>query len=130
MVIEGLVCWKCGASLAALTLPLRRLEVCRACNAELHCCRLCEFHDVTVAKQCREPVAEEVKDRTRANFCDYFRPRPAAWTAPDPAAKTVRADLDALFSGGSRASGGPATTDDPAARARAALEDLFPPRRG
>ncbi|MFO1376517.1 MAG: hypothetical protein U1F14_05915 [Steroidobacteraceae bacterium] len=130
MVIEGLVCWKCGASLAALTLPLRRLEVCRACNAELHCCRLCEFHDVMVAKQCREPVAEEVKDRTRANFCDYFRPRPAAWTAPDPAAKTVRADLDALFSGGSRASGGPATTDDPAARARAALEDLFPPRRG
>ena len=130
MVIEGLVCWKCGASLAALTLPLRRLEVCRACNADLHCCRFCEFHDVTVAKQCREPVAEEVKDRTRANFCDYFRPRPAAWSAPDPAAKTARADVEALFSGGSDESGGPATPDDPAARARAALEDLFSPRGG
>ena len=33
---HDLVCWKCGASLAALTLPLRRLEECPACHAELH----------------------------------------------------------------------------------------------
>ena len=70
--IEGLVCWKCGGSLQHLSLPLRRLEACRACGAELHVCRLCEFHDTAVAKGCREPVAEEVKDKTRANFCDYF----------------------------------------------------------
>ena len=38
-----LSCWKCGASLAELTLPLRRLEECRACGAELHVCRLCGF---------------------------------------------------------------------------------------
>jgi hypothetical protein len=31
---HSLVCWRCGASLSALSLPLRRLDVCKACNAE------------------------------------------------------------------------------------------------
>ena len=53
--IEGLVCWKCGASLAALSLPLRRQDECKACGAELHVCRLCEFYDTSVARSCREP---------------------------------------------------------------------------
>ncbi len=92
-----LVCWKCGASLADLTLPLRRLEECRACGAELHVCRLCEFYDVAVAKHCREPIAEEVKDKTRANFCDYFKPRPGAYTAEGDAGARARAELAALF---------------------------------
>ena len=41
-----LVCWKCGASLADLTLPLLRLEECRKCGAELHVCKLCEWYSV------------------------------------------------------------------------------------
>ena len=69
-----LVCWKCGASLSALTLPLRRLEECR-CRAELHVCRMCVEYDTGVAKHCREPTAEEVRDKASANFCDHFKPR-------------------------------------------------------
>jgi len=70
---HGLRCWKCGASLADYSLPLRRLEECRraAPNCTL---RMCEFYDTSKAKHCREPVAEEVK-RRRSQFCDYFRPR-------------------------------------------------------
>ena len=30
----ALVCWKCGASLADLSLPLSRTDECRACRAE------------------------------------------------------------------------------------------------
>jgi hypothetical protein len=96
--LPGLVCWKCGASLADLTLPLRRLEECRTCRAELHVCKLCEWYSVTVAKQCREPIAEEVKDKERANFCDYFKPRAGAYTQADSsAADRARAELDKLF---------------------------------
>ena len=95
---KELVCWKCGASLAALTLPLRRLEECPKCRAELHVCRLCADYDTTVAKHCREPTAEEVSDKTRANFCDFFEPRPNAYTAPNTAAADrARAELDKLF---------------------------------
>jgi hypothetical protein len=95
---SGLNCWKCGASLAEYTLPLRRLEECRACHAELHVCRMCEFYDTAKAKHCREPIAEEVKDKTSANFCDYFRPTPAAWQpGQGSAADEARAQLEALF---------------------------------
>ena len=95
---HGLKCWKCGASLADYTLPLRRLEECRECHAELHACRMCEFYDTSKAKHCRETIAEELKDKTSANFCDYFRPTPEAWQpAQLSAAEQARAHLEALF---------------------------------
>ena len=95
---HDLVCWKCGASLAALTLPLRRLDECPACRAELHACRLCVEYDTRVAKHCREPTAEEVRAKDRANFCDHFKPRAGAYPAPDRAAiDAARAALDKLF---------------------------------
>lgn len=93
-----LVCWKCGASLAALSLPLLRLDVCKACNAELHVCKLCEFYDVTKAKHCRETIAEEVRDKERANFCDYFKPRDDAYSSKQQsAAELARSELEKLF---------------------------------
>lgn len=119
--IEGLVCWKCGASLEQLSLPLRRLEECTACGAELHACRLCEFYDPGVAKACREPVAEEVKDKSRANFCDYFRPRAGAWDGTTPAQDAARAALESLFGDAP----GQAAGSSPEDEARARLEELF-----
>jgi hypothetical protein len=118
-----LVCWKCGNSLADLTLPLRRLEECRKCGAELHVCKLCEWYSIAVAKHCREPVAEEVKDKERANFCDYFKPRPGAHVPADAAASSkARADLDTLFGGGAK---GAAPEPTAAERARSELDNLF-----
>ena len=119
----SLVCWKCGQSLSEYTLPLRRLEECRNCHAELHVCKLCEWYSTAVAKHCREPIAEEVKDKERANFCDYFKPRPDAYSSvPLDAAARAKMDLDALF-GGSKADADsqPSAAD----KARAELEALF-----
>lgn len=95
---HDLVCWKCGASLAALSLPLLRLDACTACRAELHVCRLCVEYDTSVAKHCREPTAEEVRDKERANFCDHFKPRPGAFNpSGTAAADKARSELDKLF---------------------------------
>src|SRR5262245_22636952 len=125
---HDLVCWKCGASLAALTLPLRRLEVCKTCNAELHVCRMCVEYDVAYAKHCREPTAEEVKDKERANFCDFFKPRPGAYRPRNEAeANKARNALDALF-GGKSAGSAPTPGTDPD-QARAKLEELFKSRK-
>lgn len=94
----NLVCWRCGASLASLSLPLRRLEVCKACNAELHVCKLCVEYDLSYAKHCKEPTAEEVRKKDEANFCDHFKPKVNAYVARDTAAAdSARAALDALF---------------------------------
>ena len=95
---HSLRCWKCGASLAELSLPLRRTDECRVCRAELHVCLMCEFYDTSVAKSCRETIAEEVKDKQRANFCDYFRPSDRAYRPGDQsAADKAKAELEALF---------------------------------
>jgi hypothetical protein len=120
--VNTLVCWKCGASLAALTLPLRRLEECPACHAELHVCRMCVDYDTAVAKSCREPIAEEVKEKDRANFCDYFKPRPDAYRPRDQSAELKsRTALDAMFGGQAGTAGGGSAVDS----SRARLEELF-----
>lgn len=95
---HDLVCWKCGAALSALSLPLRRLDECPKCRAELHVCKLCVDYDTRVAKHCREPTVEEVRDKEKANFCDYFKPRSGAYTPADQAAiDKSKAALAALF---------------------------------
>lgn len=93
---HSLVCWHCGASLATLTLPLSRFDMCQACGVALHACRQCEFYAVEVAKQCREPIAEEERDKQRANGCDYFSPRRGPFDVKTEAVDT-RAQLAALF---------------------------------
>ncbi|MBM4218825.1 MAG: hypothetical protein FJ171_04135 [Gammaproteobacteria bacterium] len=72
----NLNCWKCGAPLAHLDPPFARTDECRACRAELHVCRLCRFYDTSKAKHCAEPVADEVQNKERANFCGYFEAAP------------------------------------------------------
>ena len=95
---HDLACWKCGATLAALSLPLRRLDECPQCHAELHVCRLCVEFDPRAYQQCREPTVEEVRDKTRANFCDHFKPRPGAWDGGDNSAnERAKSELDKLF---------------------------------
>ncbi len=120
--MSELICWKCGAALADYTLPLRRLEECRQCGAELHVCKLCEFYSITVAKHCREPIAEEVKDKERANFCDYFKPRSGAYSAAGVTeAAKARSELDSLFGSQPASSAQPSAAD----QARAQLDALF-----
>lgn len=95
---DELVCWNCGASLAALTLPLRRREECPKCHSELHVCRMCREYDTGVASACRETTAEEVRNKEQANFCDFYRPRAGAYTE-GKSAETDKAlsELQKLF---------------------------------
>ena len=71
---DELHCWRCGAVLRALSLPLSRLDECPDCSMHLHVCRMCTHFDPGVARQCREDDAEEVRDKERDNLCDYFVP--------------------------------------------------------
>jgi hypothetical protein len=93
----ALDCWKCGAPLADMPVPVGRGEYCRACRAEIHVCRMCRFYDVTKARQCAEPVAEPVQNKERANFCGYFEPVAGRYRPAGPAADDARSALDALF---------------------------------
>jgi hypothetical protein len=96
---ETYTCWKCGVPLPDVLSPLARHEECPRCRAQLHVCRMCVFFDATVAQQCREPVAEPVTDKQRANFCGYFQINPRAFAAVTDKAEAACRTLDALFGG-------------------------------
>ncbi len=126
--MNDLQCWKCGEMLADVGLPLRRLEECGACNADLHVCRMCTFYDPSVASSCREPTADEVSDKERSNFCGYFQPMPRAYHPRDESqAATSRSKLEALF-GVESSPGRTSSSDADAARER--LNDLFGSKPG
>lgn len=80
-------------------------------------CRMCRHHDLGKAKQCREPMAEEVKDKTRANFCDWFQPATDAYAPASAIHGNTRGALDDLFGGPS----GEAEKRDP----KSELDRLF-----
>jgi len=60
---------------------------------------MCIYFDPVVPKQCREDDAEEVTDKEKVNFCEWFKPSGDAFD-PARAGQAVRAksDLAALFS--------------------------------
>ena len=71
-------------------------DECPACRADLHACRQCAHHDPGAYNECREPGAERVADRERANRCDWFAPRAGGGARGDSRA-AARSALDALF---------------------------------
>lgn len=124
---NSLVCWKCGASLEDVLIPFSRREECPACHTDLHVCRMCEFYDTSVAKSCREPVADEVQDKEKANFCGYFKPIPNAYRSGDSSeADEAKAKLAALFGEEDKARNGAGSgSKSEADAAREKLEQLF-----
>ncbi len=129
MTSELLVCWKCGRGLDDVPLPLSRYAECPGCRAELYVCRMCRFYDTRVAESCREPMADEVKDKIRANFCDFLQPAPGAYQGSDEASGSGANAALAMLFGDESGTGDPHedASEDPAN----ALRDLFdaPKRR-
>ena len=81
---HNIACYRCGELLSSLSLPLSRQDECPNCRAHLHVCKMCVSFDPGVPKQCREDDADDVFEKERLNFCDYFKPSDAAF---DPARK-------------------------------------------
>ena len=78
--------------------PYSRYEECSACKADQHVCLMCKEYDPAVSDNCREDRADFVLDKDKANFCDYFKPRPGAYQRQDDSqAKEARARLAELF---------------------------------
>ena len=111
-------CVFCDAELAADFRVMRNTR-CPRCDAYLHACVQCRFHEPTLHNQCLEPEAEFVGDRQKANFCEFFElvGGPAAGRRPG------RGEVSRSESGRSRP--GPAESDSRASEARAKLEALF-----
>jgi hypothetical protein len=73
-----------------------RRDECPSCHSDLHCCLNCTHYDTKASKSCREPVAEPVKEKQRANYCDYFIFREAGAVSGETS-DAARKRLDELF---------------------------------
>lgn len=118
-------CYRCGESLASLSLPLSRLDNCPACSVELHVCRMCRHYAPQAPDACTEEDAIEVTRKDTANFCDYFDPDPNAFDGAEKAADLkARAALDSLF-GGADEGAGESSALSPEDQLTRQAEDLF-----
>jgi len=59
---------------------------------------MCQYYDPGVPDACTEDDALQVKDKARANFCDYFKPSNDVYSPVELDAElAARASLGALF---------------------------------
>jgi hypothetical protein len=70
----ALQCYKCQEILSeTYKVMVGRRDICPKCMADIRCCRNCQFYDVKSYNECREPSADRVTEKEKANFCDYFK---------------------------------------------------------
>lgn len=62
-------CFKCGGLLAE---RIYRNTLCESCGADAKVCLNCTFYEPGAHWDCRETIPEAVREKDRANFCDYF----------------------------------------------------------
>jgi hypothetical protein len=132
----ALVCWNCGASLEAIPLPISRHAHCQSCFEPAHSCRMCQFYAESIPGQCEDERADPPTQKENANFCEYFKPRPDAYSNQrGVAADSARARLETLFGASNDSTSNDDSTKTPIpappsaqskeTAAKAALDALF-----
>ena len=96
IIVKSINCCHCGQPVEFKD-RIGFRAACPRCDCSVHVCLNCEFYDPTFSNQCREPQAERVIDKERANFCEYFVPRTASESRPSSPANEARTKLEALF---------------------------------
>lgn len=89
-------CFQCQKMIQLATTEVGRREECSSCRADVHVCKNCEFYDPKVYNECRETQADVCREKDRANFCDFFRPKTGSRSILDEKAKMMAA-AEALF---------------------------------
>lgn len=88
-------CFRCGKTIE-LKARIGRQESCPYCRCDLHVCKNCRFYSPGAYNDCREPQAERVLDKEKANFCDFFSFR-ANEGKEESKEKEARKRLEDLF---------------------------------
>ena len=90
---------RCFVCEAELPKRIYRNTLCESCGAEAKVCLNCEFYDPSAHWQCHETIPEDVREKDRANFCDYFRPAAArrGKVAPNDADEKAKDAFSRLF---------------------------------
>ncbi|MEJ1379873.1 MAG: hypothetical protein RPU61_14380 [Candidatus Sedimenticola sp. (ex Thyasira tokunagai)] len=88
-------CWSCGRELESH--DFGRETLCLGCGKPTRVCRNCRWYAPSYANECREPVAERVVDKERANFCAYFEATMDGVAGESAATNELLAAAEELF---------------------------------
>lgn len=91
------MCKKCGNQINKSSSEITRNSTCEFCGADLHSCINCKFYSPGSHYDCRETVEELVKDKDRANFCDFFSVATIIQGSTDASAQDKAAKAKAAF---------------------------------
>lgn len=92
--MKQIFCFHCK-KVSPLIGILGRRDECPFCKSDLHVCKNCQHYDPKSYNECREPSADVIKEKEKANFCDYMLAK-AEGDVVDQAAK-LKAAAEALF---------------------------------
>ena len=74
MNVSEVYCYSCNAKLDIISeQKILRNQECDYCQVQLHCCKMCIHYDKTAYNECREPTAERIVEKEKANFCGHFK---------------------------------------------------------
>ncbi|MGH9379766.1 MAG: hypothetical protein ACRD2Z_04025 [Thermoanaerobaculia bacterium] len=90
-------CAQCGTQVPLMG-PVETDDRCPKCGADLHACTQCRHFDTSARFECRQPIAQRIAAKAKANTCELFEPRLAQGFASDSERPDdPRAAFDALF---------------------------------
>ena len=64
---------KCYFCKTPLSTPIYRSSECPNCGKDCKICFNCTFYSKTSHWECLESISEAVREKDRANFCDFFK---------------------------------------------------------
>ncbi|MES9855708.1 MAG: hypothetical protein ABW166_03770 [Sedimenticola sp.] len=91
-------CWNCGRELESH--DFGRETCCLGCGKPTRVCRNCRWYAPACSNQCKEPVAERVVEKERANFCSFFETTVEGVVTETTATDDLLAAAEDLFSKG------------------------------
>jgi hypothetical protein len=92
-----MICHRCKTEIK-IERYISRTDACPECGEDVHACLNCMNYDPSAHNRCREPQAEWVSDREKANFCDFFAPNKLTGvTAGKSASEDAKKAFDSLF---------------------------------
>lgn len=71
--VDKITCYACSKELKIEShARILKNDECDYCYADLHCCRMCEYYSPSSYNECREPSAERIVEKEKANYCDFY----------------------------------------------------------
>ncbi len=68
-----ILCFNCEKELEfSPGAKILRSEECPHCYASIRSCKMCKFYDQKSYNECKEPMAERIVEKEKANYCDYY----------------------------------------------------------